>query len=338
MKQTTLFSRLNFATIILIFALVLPMAQVKAENGQAFSISPPLLELKGDPGQTVTASIKLTNVSADELLMKSQFNDFAAKNETGEPNIIFDESDSTTYSLRHWIGAPEPFKIAAQQTKTVEFPITIPRDAEPGGHYAVIRFTGTTPDLEQSGVALTASIGTLVLLQVSGTIDDNSTVADFFTATPKFAATGFFENSPITFVQRIKNSGNVHVKPTGTIEIFDSFGQRVSTLRVNGDPSEAANPPKSILPNSTRRFNQTWNTGWAFGRYQANLQVSYGQNGKTLTSSVTFWVIPYKLILLTLAGATIIFFALRFGIKKYNAHIIAKAGGDKPKPGLRLKR
>src|SRR5688572_1810721 len=102
MKQTTPFSRLSFAVVVLLVSLVLPAPQVRAENGQAFSISPPLLELKGDPGQTVTASIKLTNVSADELLMKAQFNDFAAKNETGEPNIIFDESDSTTYSLRHW--------------------------------------------------------------------------------------------------------------------------------------------------------------------------------------------------------------------------------------------
>ncbi|HEU5187012.1 MAG TPA: hypothetical protein VFT87_00765, partial [Candidatus Saccharimonadales bacterium] len=302
---------------------------------QAFSISPPLIELQSNPGQTIKASIRLTNLSDSALVIKSQFNDFGAKDETGEPNIIFDEQETTTYSLRHWIVAPAPFTVAPKESKTIDFPITVPNNAEPGGHYAVIRFTGSPPELDQSGVTLAASIGSLVLLNVSGEVNEKSDVAEFFAATPKFAKNGLFEAGPITLVERIKNDGNVHIKPTGSVEIFNMFGQKVASLRANGAPGDAQNPPKSILPNSVRRFDQTWDSGFAFGRYRARMEMTYGQNNKPLFATLTFWVIPYKLIGSVLVATVVLFFLMRLAIKKYNAHIIRKADGQNK--DLRLK-
>lgn len=307
---------------------------VQAESGQALSISPPLVELKADPGQTVKATIKLTNISSGELLIKTQFNDFGAKNESGEPNIIFDDTGNSAFSLRQWIKSPEPFKIASKASKTLEFPIEVPKDAEPGGHYAVIRFSGTAPEVEDNGVSLSASIGTLVLLNVSGDVKENASLVDFYAATPNFEKSGFFENGPINFVQRIRNDGNVHVKPTGVVEIYDMFGKHVGSQRVNGDPSSNDNPPKSVLPQSIRRFDEKLDKGWMFGKYEARLTLQYGE-GKTLMSTVTFWVIPYKLIALIIVGGGALGLGLFFGIKRYNKYIIDKAG--KSRGGLRLK-
>lgn len=333
MRAVRVFCLLMVAAV---FTSVFPPAAARAESGQAFSISPPLIELKANPGQTVNAVIKFTNLSGGELLIKTQFNDFGAKDESGEPNIIFDDAQSTVYSLKSWIASPQPFKIATKETKTLTFPITVPNDAEPGGHYAVIRFTGSAPELEQSGVSLTGSIGSLVLLQVAGDIKEQAELAEFSPATvshkengdPLYSNASFFENGPIGFVQRIKNSGNVHIKPTGTIELFNVFGAKVSTIRVNGDPTDPKNPPKSVLPQSVRRFGETaHDTGWLFGYYTAKIQVSYGQGQQQLTQTTGFWVIPYKLILLVLAIGTGLFFLLRSALRRYNAHIIGKAGG-----------
>ena len=300
-----------------------------AEGAQAFSISPPLIELTADPGQTVKATIKFTNVSDDELLIKTQVNDFGAKNESGDPNIIFEDVDNGAFTLRHWVISPAPFRIKAHESKTVDFPIAVPQGAEPGGHYAVIRFTGSSPALEESGVSLTASIGSLVLLQVSGNTVENAAVAELFSAqtTGKGAGDrkGFFENGPIAFVERIQNSGNVHIKPTGTIEISNMFGHRTATLRVNGDPTDPNNNPKSILPGSIRRFEQTLSKKWLFGRYTATVKMSYGQGQKPLEQTITFWVVPYKIIILATALITGMFFGLRWAIGRYNAHIISKA-------------
>ena len=297
---------------------------VSAESGQALSISPPLIELKADPGQTVKATIKLTNISSGELLIKTQFNDFGAKNETGEPNIIFDDAANTPYSLRQWITTSAPFKIASKESKTIDFPIQVPKNAEPGGHYAVIRFTGGAPELEDSGVALSASIGSLVLLDVSGNIQEKASLSDFYAATPSFAKANFFEQGPIEFVQRIQNEGNIHVKPTGTVDIYDMWGHKVKSLQVNGDLSDKNNPPKSVLPQSIRRFDEKWDQGWLLGKYEAKLNLSYG-DGKKLTSTLSFWVVPYKLVAVIIIGLIALFFGLRFGIRRYNTHIISKS-------------
>jgi hypothetical protein len=166
-------------------------------SGQAFSITPPLIELQADPGQTVNATLKLTNVSPSELLVKTQFNDFGPKNETGEPNIIFEDNKNTPYSLRRWFASPDPFTLKTAETRTLTFPIAVPKSAEPGGHYAVIRFTGSLPGVEDKGVALSASIGTLVLMRVSGNIQEKAALLDYFSATPKFDTSSFFEFSPV---------------------------------------------------------------------------------------------------------------------------------------------
>lgn len=296
------------------------------QPGQAFSISPPLIELQGNPGETVTTKIKFTNISDSELLIKTQFNDFGAKNETGEPNIIFEDQDNTAFSLRRWIASPTPFKIAKKATKTVEFPIAIPKSAEPGGHYAVIRFTGTTPELEDSGVALTASIGSLVLMRVSGEVKEKAAVADFFAATPRYEKSSFFEQSPITLIERVRNEGNIHLKPTGTVKVNDMFGKEVANLRVNGTPGNTKDSPRSVLPKSIRRFEQNLANKWMFGRYEAKLDLAYGQNNQQkLSATTSFWVIPYKLILFVLAVLIALFFLLRFSLKKYNKYIINKA-------------
>lgn len=306
------------------------------EIGQAFSISPPLLDLKANPGQTVTAKIKLTNVSASDLVIKTQLNDFAAKNESGEPNIIFDDSNSG-HSLKQWIKSPDPFSLGSKQTKTIEVPITVPANAEPGGHYAVIRFTGSAPEAEKSGVALSASIGSLVLLQVSGDIKQSASLLEFFSADSNGKQLAFFENGPIMFSARVKNDGNVHLKPTGTIEIYNGLGQKIDTLRLNGDPQNTQDSPKSVLPNSIRRFDQTWKKDWGFGRYEAKLNLSYGDNNLKSEANYVFWIIPYKVIILGLAAAAGLFFGLRFAIRRYNQRIINKAIGGS-NSGLKLRK
>jgi len=304
----------------------MPLAAT-AENGQALSISPPVLELQGEPGKTATVTIKLTNISSGDLLIKNQVNDFGAKNETGEPNIIFDYTQESSYTLHSWVVAPPPFVLGSKQSKQVQFQINVPADAEPGGHYAVFRFTGQAPELEESGVAISASIGTLVLLRIGGNIQEKASVLEYYSATPSFANSSFFETGPISFVERIRNDGSIHIKPTGTIEVTDMLGRNAGSLRINGDPTNPQDTPRSILPQSIRRFQETLNSKWMLGRYTAKMKLTYGTNGIPLESTTTFWVIPYKLILLVLVILILLILLLRWMIKRYNKHIIKLAQG-----------
>jgi len=313
------------ALLVVVLGQLLVPVSASAENGQALSITPPVLELQGEPGKAATATIKLTNISSGDLLIKSQVNDFGAKNETGEPNIIFDYTQESSYTLHSWVVAPPPFVLGSKQSKLVQFQINVPADAEPGGHYAVFRFTGQAPEIQETGVAISASIGSLVLMRIGGAIHEKASVVEYYSATPTFAKSSFFETGPISFVERIRNDGNIHVRPTGTIEVTDMLGRNAGTLRVNGDPANPQDPPRSILPQSIRRFQETLNSKWMFGRYTAKMKLTYGANATPLESVTTFWVIPYKLILLVLLIIIALFFIIRFLIRRYNQHIIKLA-------------
>lgn len=291
-------------------------------NGQALEIAPPVMTLTAKPGQTIQAQISLRNISSGPLVVQGQVNDFTAAGEDGTPKILTEEGEANPYSMRSWVGALPSLTLQPRQIRSLPVSITVPAKAAPGGYYGVVRFTGRPPELEGTGVSLSASLGALMLVRVSGISKEGLAVEEFFVAQDGKTAT-LFESTPLQFVQRLKNIGNVHEQPVGQVTITDMFGKKVAAVNVNL-------PPRNILPQSIRRFEQSLDTSTLgsrllFGRYQADLTLSYGTNKQTLTSSTTFWVIPYRLIGAGITALIVGFFVLRFTIRRYNRHIISRA-------------
>ncbi len=268
--------------------------------------------------------MNVTNVTLTKLVYSTSVNDFKAKDETGTPQILLDSTLPPTASIVSWVSTDSQFTLDSHQSKKVTAQIMVPINAEAGGHYGVLRFSGHAPDLSGTGVGLSASAGALILIRVAGDITESANLASFYTAN-NGNQTSFFETPPIDFVTRIKNDGNIHVKPTGQVAVTDMFGNLVTTVPVNASES-------NVLPNSIRRFDDTYNSNWMIGMYTANLTLSYGTHGKAITNTITFWVIPYKLLLVCLLVlATLVFIASRL-IKVYNRHIIAKAKNHENSP------
>jgi hypothetical protein len=156
-------------------------APASGSPGQGLEISPPVIELQADPGQTVTTEIRVRNVTKGELIAKSKVDDFGAgTDETGQPQLLLGETGASRYSLKFWIGQVPDIDLAPSELKKTQVVITVPRNAEPGGHFGVVRFTAVPPSLQGTGVALSASVGALVLLKVSGPISDQLSVEEFF--------------------------------------------------------------------------------------------------------------------------------------------------------------
>ncbi len=298
-----------------------PSVTTSPATAQGLEISPPVIELRADPGQTLTVQIRLRDVSSGPLVVRATADDFGAKGENGDPQILLDEKEATRYSLKFWVEPLPSFSLVPQEVKTIPVKIVVPANAEPGGHYGVIRFTGTPPELEGTGVSLTASLGALVLLRVSGDITEKLAVEEFYTSktleNKSVKKTGFFETGPIGFTERLKNGGSVHVKPVGYVSVYNMFNKRIAQLPVS-------NPARNVLPSSIRKFDQQLETKRLFGRYTAKMDVSYG-SGKRLTETVSFWVIPYKLILIALVAIILLIVVLRQGLRRYNRWIISQA-------------
>jgi hypothetical protein len=309
----------SLLALLIIAGLRVPLVGAQASQANAASglqVSPAIAELNGEAGKSYKIDIKTTNVTASDLVFDSVVNDFSAKDETGNPSIDVDNANPTTASLRQWVTIVKSFTLKARETKTISITINIPSDAEPGGHYGVVRFSGRAPDIE-SGVGLAASTGTLVLVKVAGAIDEKLNLITFQTSQNENAS-GIFEYGPIDFIARFENKGNIHVKPVGQIEVRDMFGNKVDTLPMNADKG-------NVLPLSIRKFQSTLDREWMFGRYTADISVAYGTTGQALVQTISFWVIPYKVILGALLVLVTLIFVFRTLIKRYNNYIINRA-------------
>lgn len=301
--------------ILIFVAVAMPVGHVFAQGaGQGLEISPPLLDLKTDPGQTISRSIRLRNVTTQTLVARAQYNDFVASGEDGQPKLLLNSTESSPFSIKAWLSSIETITLAPQEQKTITLTINVPGDASPGGHYGVIRFTGTPPEVEESAVSLSASIGTLVLVNVSGAVKEEAKVAELFTADKNGKKRTLFEYGPIVITARIENVGNIHIQPSGVIRVSNMFGKEVASYQVNKNKG-------SVLPASIRKFEQTLDKKLLFGRYQIQADLVYGADNKIISSYQTFWAIPYKLIAIGIA--TIV--ALIFFIRGYNRLILKRA-------------
>lgn len=298
---------------------------VEANTGPiGIQISPVKVEVNVDPGQTYSFKVTPFNVTNNTLTLTPLVNDFKVKDETGTPAIVLSGSSPPSLSLRSWLklSDSQPFQLAPKTYRPIIVTLSVPKDAEAGGHYGVVRFTGSGPGQNGNNVALVASWGTLVLVRVSGNITERLTVASFTTSRHGHTS-GWFEQGPINFTERLSNSGNVHVVPKGPLTVTDLFGRQVGTLAINASGG-------NILPSSTRRFDQIFNKAHLFGRYRASFNLAYGTHGQILPGSLTFWVIPYKLVLIVLVVLVLAIWLITWSLKRYNRRIIQKALKKQP--------
>lgn len=322
-----------FRTIISLFILAFAVsATVHAQTaskvptgagpGQALEIGPPVVNLKGDPGQTIKAQISLRNISNNKLIVSNEINDFTANGEDGTPKLLLDSKEPDPNSIIPWISPLPQFNLVPKQIQQLNLTLKIPANASPGGFYGVIRFTGRAPELGDTGVALSASIGALVFVRVNGVAKEAMATEEFFAHAGDNKAAWLFESPPIHFVQRLKNNGNIFEKPTGLVRVKDMFGKEMGATNVNL-------PQSNVLPNTVRKFTQPFDKSvygerWLFGKYTAEMEVTYGDNAQKINSTITFWIIPYRLIIAIIVGLIALFFIIRFALKRYTESVLSQ--------------
>ncbi len=336
------FLSITITTLGLLVALPVAIASAQTTqpaqgSGQALEIGPPVISVSGDPGETIKAQISLRDVSANKLIVTNEINDFVAGGEDGTPKLLLNTKETSPYSIKSWISPLPKFTLVPRQVQTLNISIKIPANAAPGGYYGVIRFTGTPPELEGTGVSLSASLGSLILLKVNGNAKEEMNLVEFTTVIPqekqnpdgtRFITAGsknwLFESPSIMFLERVKNTGNIHQQPIGTITITDMFGKVVGEVKVNSEPS------RNVLPGSIRKFEQPLNDAlkgkMLFGKYTAKLELAYGSEVRILTKSVDFWIIPYTLLAIIIVSLIVIFFAIRFALRSYAKRVINQTG------------
>ncbi len=308
----------------------------------ALTLTPVRFEISGNPGDTLAGEILLINETETTEIYYSSFANFEAQGETGSPSFVEPKD-----GLGTWIHAESAsITLGARQQKTVPFTIEIPKDAEPGGYFAVI-FWGTSPP-SGPGVSVGAKTGVLVLLSVPGEVREDAGLVGFATKDKNF----FYNTLPIAFEYRFRNGGGDRVKPEGKIVIHNSVYWPTEKLDANASVG-------NVLPNSTRKFSVdwvkyerpesyvapagAWGKFWsaagyqwrnfAVGLYVANLRLVYGSAGESAGDTVLFFVFPWQLVIVMIIVLAILFFGGRWLIERYNRYIIEKARASAPSHG-----
>lgn len=331
MKKYTSLIVSSTSLLILLLSISSPIAGALSASpnvGQALEIAPPLITLTANPGQVIKTTIQLRDITSGNLAVTNEIDDFVAAGEDGTPKILTGNDSNNPFQLKQWINPLPAFILSPNQIENLPVTITIPQNASPGGHYGVIRFTGVPPQLKGEGVSLSASIGALVLLTVNGHLVHNVTVSEFATATLNNKVTKVFQSTPLNFVVKLKNEGNIQEEPEGQILVTDMFGKPVASSTINA-------PPRNVLPDSIRAFTGVLdhtNLGdkRLFGLYHAKLQTRYGDGyGQIVTAETTFWVIPYKLIAIIIVLLIIAFFGIRYLLQRYKKKILGQSSTRK---------
>lgn len=311
----------------------------------ALTVSPAKLEISGDPGRTLMGEIELLNEQDEIKTFYSSFENFESNGESGAPYFI-----GAKEGLATWIKTESQVTLKSNERKKFSFSIAIPKNAEPGGHFAAIFWGTQQPDAQGGGqVSVGGKLGILVLLRVSGEVKEGGGLLEFGVSPSRKASEEqskdkqrFFSSLPITFVYRFNNTGGDRVVPQGEIKIKNLFGLTSATLPAN--KSEG-----SVLPSSARKFEVIWENEqqvtsdkqqnekigffemagrqWSefhFGWYTARMNLVYGATNQAVTAKYNFFIIPWQLLLIIVIILAIIGFLGILGLKKYNRWIIAK--------------
>jgi hypothetical protein len=346
-KRTTHFVVANFAFLILIgFAMVFSQ-QLYAQSptrtspsrvlqtppaGINLSVSPTFLNLSTDPGKAVSSEFKVKNNSSYSEHLRVRLAKFEIG--TGGKPLLSAVGPNDTFTK--WVEIPEAeFTVSPNQTKTVKFTINPPKEASLGYYYAFVIERMQEREGEGTGAIVAGSPALLTLLEVkSPNAKRELQLIDFKTDRM------WYEYLPANFLITVKNSGNVHIVPKGNIFIDYNGKKDIAILAANESRG-------NILPQTEREFTGSWADGFAvreaktengqvvkndkgeaqytvkydfqkadkfrIGKYTANLLLVYdnGERDVPLEASISFWVIPWKIIGIGLVIALFVLIGVR---------------------------
>jgi hypothetical protein len=327
MKKIAQFVSLALATLTM-FVVATATAQTTSSAGNGLKISPVRSDLTIAPGTSQTVTVNVQNVTAASATFRAVVNDFiAGEGETGQPSLILDEGKfADSRSLKRYISDIPNVQIGAGETKQVKVEIDIPKDAAGGGYFGAVRFVPVSSDAADKNVTLSASVGSIMLVKVPGDIKSDLTIASFDvrSAADSNAASSFYTNGDSLFgVVRFENKGNVQEQPFGKI-LLKKGGTVLQTSEINN-----TDPKGNVLPDSIRRFSVPLEKVGGFGKYTIEGNFGYGADGKLLTATSTFYVIPVPLIAGVAVAVALLVAAVVFvprAIKRYNQRILRRSG------------
>jgi hypothetical protein len=295
------------------------LAQSVSAPGFAASISPLPILLSVKPGNSVSTDLRVNNPSAQDERLKVVIKTFTQDGANGSITL-HDPAPADTFV--DWISfSKTEFDAPPGLWQTVKMTINVPESAA-FGYYFAVEFTSASPTPKiQNGASVQGAVASFVLLNAQAPGEKRQMQITNFSADHRF-----YEFLPASFMIRLHNSGNIYAGASGNIFIMRGSKQ-VAVVNVNENHG-------LVLPASNRVFSTKWSDGFPkyqavlddkgqpaknkngtdkrkldwnfgqvsklrFGHYTAKLALVYndGSRDVPLSGELSFWVIPWRLLI-----------------------------------------
>lgn len=277
--------------LLVLFVPQAARAEGAASSESALAVSPAIIEEVPVPGAATKFSVQVQNITQIPLPIKTFVSSLLVDDNSLSKN------DRARLDASEWFKVADPdFILQPKQLRTVTGTIAPPKDSVPGGHYATIFFQPLVPQdaLSPSTAYINARVGVLAFLIIKGDVQQKAEIKD------GLKTKALAQGGPIDFTFSIKNTGNVHVVPSGDIHIYDMFGKEVAKLAL---------PTGIVLPDSTKDYTVSWESP-PIGVFSAELTVKYGADNTALPKmSAKFWVFPWMpaVLVVVIIGGILLF-------------------------------
>jgi hypothetical protein len=307
-------------TITVLVIVIAPGAARAADPGISLTSSPVSMDLVVQPGTSTTRTLQLMNNGTSPVKITMHLDEFSAKGVNGQAIITQPAPNDPSPK---WVGfSPASFTAQPGVWESVKMTISLPKSAQLGYYYAVVFSPDVTTAPTTRANIIKGSNGVLVLVDTQSGNEKRAADIANFSVSKKV-----YEYLPATFTVSIHNSGNIYLAPFGNIYISHSANLTHTIAVLNVNPNGG-----NVLPQSNRDFSATWDDGFPsfqnktidgqvvrdkagkpvqqlhwnfaetkklrFGKYYAKLTLLYNNGKRTIpiTSIVSFWVIPWKLL------------------------------------------
>lgn len=213
-----------FSTFLGLLTLVGFVPKVSAqEDLGSVSVTPLIVEISQEPGQTYEQEIVVRNTNGRVMEVVAEA--FDVEIEPVSHNVRFLPESSRgnqQRSLASWLEFPEePFRLAPGETESFSVQVVAPSIANPGDYYASINFYYSPIDADQDDgtVKVRQSIGSLVLLQLSG--EEVAETDDYVFSDVRMEPSG--DNVKVLVSASNDTLRYAHIRPQLTI--FDEGGE-----------------------------------------------------------------------------------------------------------------
>jgi TolA-binding protein len=230
-----------------------------AQGAISLNVWPPKIDLNVSPGESRTGIININNRGNERVQVYCYITDVSMDK---QGTLRFPEGGSLPNSCEEWMLInPENFFLSQGSSQQARYTLKVPEVAS-GTYLASIFFhTKPKPDTKGTGNALAVRVGTLFIINVTGTGFKEGTLTSLSLNNTGKANTAQVE---LGFI----NKGNILLRPQGTVEIKAENGWTVEKLNFN-------ETEQAVLPNSERVFRVPL-ANIKPGNYNLTATVDYG--------------------------------------------------------------